>query len=165
MTKELNFAQDLIDFIGKSPSAFHVVENVKEELVYNGFTELNFSERWNIKKEGKYFVTKNDSALIAFVVGKGDIEKEGFKLIGAHTDSPTFKIKPNPEIIEENTYLRLNTEVYGGPILNTWFDRPLSFIIGRKNNNKRERFILSKNLSYKYRRAFNDYTKFSYTYE
>lgn len=126
MTKELNFAQDLIDFIGKSPSAFHVIENVKEELVYNGFTELNFSERWNIKKEGKYFVNKNDSALIAFVVGKGDIEKEGFKLIGAHTDSPTFKIKPNPEIIEENTYLRLNTEVYGGPILNTWFDRPLS---------------------------------------
>ena len=76
--------------------------------------------------EGKYFVTKNDSALIAFRVGKGDIAENGFKIIGAHTDSPGFRIKPNPEITVENTYVKLNTEVYGGPILNTWFDRPLA---------------------------------------
>lgn len=126
MTKELKFAQDLIDFIHESPSAFHVVKYTKEELIENGFIELDSKEKWNIKREGKYFVTKNDSALIAFEVGKGDISKNGFKIIGAHTDSPTFKIKPNPEMVEEGTYLRLNTEVYGGPIFNTWLDRPLS---------------------------------------
>ena len=126
LTRKLEFAQELIDFIDNSPSAFHVVENVKKELIENGFVELEPSENWKIEKSGKYFVTKNGSALIAFVVGKGDIESEGFKLIGAHTDSPTFKIKPNPEMVEENAFLRLNTEVYGGPIFNTWLDRPLS---------------------------------------
>lgn len=130
LTVELKFAEELVDFIDRSPSPFHAVENVKNELLKNGFVELNLKERWNVEKEGKYFTVKNDSALIAFVVGKGDIEKYGFKLIGAHTDSPTFRIKPNPEMVEEGAYLRLNTEVYGGPIINTWLDRPLS-IAGR----------------------------------
>ncbi|GFZ34023.1 putative M18 family aminopeptidase 2 [Clostridium zeae] len=123
---EIQLAKELIDFLYESPTAFHAVENVKLELSKNGFKELKEEESWKLKKEGKYFVTKNDSALIAFKVGTGRIEEHGFKIIGAHTDSPTFRVKPNPEITAENKYIKLNTEVYGGPILNTWFDRPLS---------------------------------------
>ncbi|MFD3155785.1 M18 family aminopeptidase [Haloimpatiens sp. FM7330] len=126
MSKELEFAKELINFVDESPSAFHVVENLKKELKENGFKEIKDYEKWDLKKGERYYVTKNDSALIAFVVGKGEVEKDGFKLIGSHTDSPTFRIKPCPEITVENTYVKLNTEVYGGPILNTWLDRPLS---------------------------------------
>lgn len=126
MNKELKFAEELIDFIYESPTAFHAVENVKKELEKNGFKELKEEEKWNIEKEGKYFVTKNDSAVTAFVVGKGKIQENGFKIIGAHTDSPCFRVKPNCEMVSEGTYFKLNTEVYGGPILNTWMDRPLS---------------------------------------
>ena len=118
-------ANDLINFLYESPTAFHAVKNVKDILEFQGFKELKESERWDLEIEGKYYVTKNDSALIAFVVGKEEIGDCGFKLIGAHTDSPGFRIKPNPDMIVENTYVKLNTEVYGGPILNTWFDRPL----------------------------------------
>ncbi len=118
-------ANDLINFLYESPTAFHAVKNVKNILEFEGFKELKESERWDLEIEGKYYVTKNDSALIAFVVGKGEVGDCGFKLIGAHTDSPGFRIKPNPEMMVENTYVKLNTEVYGGPILNTWFDRPL----------------------------------------
>ena len=130
MNKELEFAQNLIDYIYDSPTAFHAVARIKEDLCKEGFTEIKEEEKWNLEKGGKYFVTKNDSALTAFVVGKGEIEKRGFKIIGAHTDSPSFRIKPAPEMIVDNTYVRLNTEVYGGPILNTWMDRPLA-IAGR----------------------------------
>ncbi|MBZ9609173.1 M18 family aminopeptidase [Clostridium estertheticum] len=130
MNKELEFAQNLIDFIYDSPTSYHAVAKVKEDLCKEGFVEIKEEEKWNLKKSGKYFVTKNDSALIAFVVGKGEIEENGFKIIGAHTDSPTFRIKPAPEMVVDNTYVRLNTEVYGGPILNTWMDRPLA-IAGR----------------------------------
>lgn len=130
MTKELEFAQKLIDFIYESPTTFHAVISVKNILFNCGFEELKEEEKWKIQKGGKYFVTKNDSAVTAFVVGKGNIEEEGFKIIGAHTDSPTFRIKPMPEMVSEGSYVRLNTEVYGGPILNTWLDRPLS-VAGR----------------------------------
>ncbi|MGG7142016.1 M18 family aminopeptidase [Clostridium nigeriense] len=123
MEKEL--ALDLIDFLYKSPTAYHSVKTIKERLDLNGFNEIKESDRWNLQKDGKYYVIKNDSALIAFTIGNGDIEEEGFKLIGAHTDSPGFRIKANPEIVSEGKYLKLNTEVYGGPILYTWFDRPL----------------------------------------
>ncbi|MCB2290548.1 M18 family aminopeptidase [Clostridium sp. CS001] len=130
MNKELEFAQDLIDYIYDSPTAFHAVAKVKEDLCKEGFVEIREEQKWNLEKGGKYFVTKNDSAITAFVVGNGEIEEKGFKIIGAHTDSPSFRIKPRPEIVVESTYVRLNTEVYGGPILNTWMDRPLS-IAGR----------------------------------
>lgn len=130
MTKELEFANDLIDFIYEGPTPYHAVDKVKDILTENGFTEINLNNKWNLRKGGKYFTTKNDSALVAFIVGKGEVEKEGFKIIGAHTDTPTFKIKPNPEMTEGDKYLKLNTEVYGGPILNTWLDRPLG-IAGR----------------------------------
>ncbi|WP_291633698.1 M18 family aminopeptidase [Clostridium sp.] len=130
MSNELEFAQNLIDYIYDSPTAFHAVARAKEDLCKEGFMEIKEAEKWKLEKGGKYFVTKNDSALTAFVVGKGEIEENGFKIIGAHTDSPSFRIKPSPEMVVDDTYVRLNTEVYGGPILNTWMDRPLA-IAGR----------------------------------
>lgn len=129
MNDKIELSKKLIDFIYESPSSFHAVKNVKTILLDNGFTELKLREKWNIKKGKKYFVTKNDSAIISFIVGKGEVGKNGFRIVGAHTDAPTFRIKPSPEMISDG-YIKLNTEVYGGPILNTWMDRPLS-IAGR----------------------------------
>lgn len=123
MDREL--ALELIDFLYNSPTAYHSVKTIKETLDLNGFSEVKESERWNLKQNGKYYVIKNDSALIAFIIGNDDIEENGFKLIGAHTDAPGFRIKAKPEMVSEGKYLKLNTEVYGGPILYTWFDRPL----------------------------------------
>lgn len=130
MSLEQKQAQELIDFIHRSPSTYHVVNNIREELNEAGFQELDLREEWSIEKGGKYFTTKNGSALFAFQIGSGEIEEEGFQLICAHSDAPGFKIKPNAEIAVEENYIKLNTEVYGGPILNTWMDRPLS-IAGR----------------------------------
>ncbi len=135
--ENLQLANNLIDFIYDSPTAFHAVATLKDMLNKEGFKELKEEEKWNLEKEGKYYVSKNDSALIAFKIGKGKIQDHGFKLIGAHTDSPTFRIKPNPEIISENAYVKLNTEAYGGAILSTWFDRPLAIagrVVLRSNN-------------------------------
>lgn len=130
MSQELEVAQNLIDFIYESPTAFHAVKSVKKVLLEKGFKELKEEDRWKIEKGSRYFVTKNSSAIFAFIAGKGDIAEKGFRIIGAHTDSPSFRIKPNPEIVSEKGYVKLNTEVYGGAILNTWLDRPLS-IAGR----------------------------------
>lgn len=130
MKEELQYAQQLIDFLYESPTAFHAVDNIKTSLKESGFVELKEADKWSLKKGGKYYTTKNDSALIAFTIGNGHIEEDGFKIIGAHTDSPTFRVKPNPEIIAENNYIKLNTEVYGGLIRSTWMDRPLS-VAGR----------------------------------
>lgn len=126
MSKELNFAKELIDFLYDSPTAFHAVKNIKDSLENSNFKELKEEDKWNLEKGGKYYTTKNGSALIAFTVGEGEIEEQGFKIIGAHTDSPTFRVKPNSEIISENNYMKLNTEIYGGLIRSTWMDRPLS---------------------------------------
>ena len=123
MGKQL--ANELIDFIYESPTSFHAVFNAKKELLAHGFNQLYAGDAWDIKKGGKYFVTKNHSSLFAFEVGSGDVT-EGFKLVCTHGDSPTFRIKPNAEMPVGGKYLKLNTEVYGGPIMYTWFDRPLS---------------------------------------
>lgn len=130
MSSNLKHAQNLINFIYESPSPYHVVENVKKTLEIKGFSELKLTDKWNLKKGEKYYVTQNNTSLFAFVIGIEEIEDNGFKIIAAHTDSPSFKIKPSPEISVENKYVKFNTEVYGGPILNTWLDRPLS-IAGR----------------------------------
>ncbi len=127
MTEEkYKLADDLIDFIDASPSPFHVVRNIKAALLRRGYKELHPEEQWDLRRAAKYFVSKNDSAIIAFVTGTGKIEEKGFRLIAAHTDSPTIKVKPSPEILVKDRYLKINTEVYGGAILSSWFDRPLS---------------------------------------
>lgn len=128
--EQKRFAKDLIDFIYKSPTSFQAVETSIKLLEDNNFKELKLDDIWNIEVNGKYYVTKNSSAIIAFEVNSNNIEKEGFRIVGSHTDSPTFRIKPNAEMYSEGTYLKLNTECYGGPILNTWLDRPLA-IAGR----------------------------------
>ncbi|MEJ6951674.1 M18 family aminopeptidase [Natronospora cellulosivora (SeqCode)] len=129
MINEKNMGNNLLDFINRSPSAFHAVESSVKMLRKAGFKDLDNGDNWYLKKGGKYFLTRNQSALIAFIIGTGNLRQEGFRLIASHTDSPGFRIKPAPEMIQDK-YLKLNTEVYGGPILNTWLDRPLS-IAGR----------------------------------
>ena len=123
---EKKLALELIDFLYDSPSACHGVKATQKILDENGFIEIKETDKWDLQAKGKYYVIKNDSALIAFEVGTGDIAETGFRLIGAHTDVPGFRIKPNPQMVSEGKYVKLNTEVYGGPILHTWFDRPLS---------------------------------------
>ena len=124
-----SFAREVIEFIDECPSTYHVAKNCSEILEENGFDRLIPQEKWNLKKGGKYYVKKSNSTVVAFTLGTDINLKKGFKIFGSHTDSPGFRIKPNPEMVTENI-LRLNTEVYGGPILSTWFDRPLS-IAGR----------------------------------
>ena len=115
--------RDLLHFISKSPSVFHVVRHIKAALLYAGFTEIREEDSWQIKRGGKYVVTRNGSALIAFSVPEDG--GNAFKITAAHCDSPTFKIKENPEI-RDGKYTRLNVEGYGGMIMSTWLDRPLS---------------------------------------
>ncbi len=130
MTQENILAKELIEFIHNSPSTYQVISNIEKTLIANNFIQLNLTDRWNIEKGGKYFTCKNGSAIFAFSIGNEDIPSSGIKMVSAHSDSPTFKIKPDPEILVEKKLLKLNTEVYGGPILMSWLDRPLS-IAGR----------------------------------
>ena len=115
--------RDLLHFISKSPSVFHVVRHIKAALLYAGFTEIREEDSWQIKRGGKYVVTRNGSALIAFSIPEDG--GNAFKITAAHCDSPTFKIKENPEM-RDGKYTRINVEGYGGMIMSTWLDRPLS---------------------------------------
>ena len=124
MSKQL--AQQLIDFMHESPSTYHHVLMLQQELERSGYVELKDTTKWVLKPQGKYFVKKHDSSLIAFEIGSGDIAEHGLRILGAHTDSPSFKIKGKAEMVTDGTYLRLNTEMYGGVLAYTWFDRPLS---------------------------------------
>ena len=119
----LDFSKDLLNFIDNSPLNYFAVANAKDILSKNGFKELKEDNRWEIEKNGKYFVSRNDTALIAFNVGE-DLTK-GFDIIGSHTDSPTFKVKSNAEV-SDSGYLKINIEPYGGMIYSTWTDRTLS---------------------------------------
>jgi aspartyl aminopeptidase len=120
MSKSKVFAQELISFLDCSPTQFHVVQNVSSILEKQGFKSLNLSENWELKEGERYYVTQNGSSLFAFIYNK----KSGINMIAAHTDSPGFRIKPDPEIMG-NGYIKLNVEMYGGAIVNTWMDRPL----------------------------------------
>lgn len=120
-------ANEMIDFIYQSPTAFHAIKMSENILKENDFKELDMREVWGLQENGKYFVKWNDSMIVAFRVNNFKMTNQGFRIIASHSDSPGFKIKPNPVICSEGNYIKLNTEVYGGPILNTWLDRPLSF--------------------------------------
>lgn len=120
--------KELLTFIDKSPTSFHAVGNMKEQLLDAGFQEIREDHRWELSPGGDYFVTRNDSAIIAFSIPEE--EGEGFRIVASHSDSPTFKIKENPEIKVEDHYVKLNVEGYGGMILSSWMDRPLS-VAGR----------------------------------
>ena len=124
------YVKSLMNFLDSSVCNFCAVETIKKELDNAGFEEIKLADAWNLQKGGKYYTTKNDTAVFAFSVGKENPVETGFKIIAAHSDSPCFRIKPNAEIKSEKGIVKLNTEVYGGPILYTWFDRPLS-VAGR----------------------------------
>ncbi len=134
-------AKEMLEFIEKSPTCFHAVANVAELLQEQGYTELKETDDWKVQSGQGYYVIRNDSAIIAFRVpgqaqGLNPADKSdatayaGFHIIASHSDSPTFKIKETPEMTVENTYVKLNTEKYGGMILSTWLDRALS-VAGR----------------------------------
>ncbi len=116
---------DLMTFMNSSPVNFFAVDTIRRRLEAADFIRLEQGEPWHIEPNGKYYVVKNDSAIFAFVAGSG-APSDGFKIISAHSDSPGFRIKPAAEMAAAGGALKLNTEVYGGPILYTWFDRPLS---------------------------------------
>ena len=117
---------DLCHFLDNSPVNFLAAKTLRAALGAAGFVELPMEDMWDLVPGGKYLVTKNDSAVFAFVVGTAAPSAASFHIISAHSDSPGFRIKPNCEMVSDGGIVRLNTEVYGGPILYTWFDRPLS---------------------------------------
>lgn len=117
----------LLSFLDASPVNFLAVKNIADTLLSNGFRRVDPSQPLGEVKSGdRFFVTKNDSSVFAFRIGNKPIADAGFHMICAHCDSPTFRIKPNAEMLTEGGIVKLNTEVYGGPIMSTWFDRPLT---------------------------------------
>ncbi len=118
--------EKLLKWLDNATCNFLAVETIKDELENAGFTELRQEDAWDIKPGSRYYVVKNDSAIFPFITGTGDPEESAFRIITAHSDSPCFKIKPNAEIYGEGGVVSLNVEKYGGGILYTWFDRPLS---------------------------------------
>ncbi len=120
------YISSLLNFMDSSVCNFLAVDTMKKVLNENGFEEKRLEDAFSCKAGDKFYVTKNDSAIFAVTVGNKPVSETGFKIISAHSDSPCFRIKPNPEMKSGDGIIRLNTEVYGGPILYTWFDRPLS---------------------------------------
>ena len=121
-----NTVKNLFDFIENSPTAFHAVAKASEILSLAGYTHIYENDNWNILPCGKYFVTKNSSSIIAFEIPESGTSNAGFMICASHSDSPTFKFKDSFELETFGEYLRANTERYGGAILSSWFDRPLS---------------------------------------
>ena len=120
--------EELLQFIGESPSVFHAVKSIKKRLLSAGYAELKEAEEWRLLAGGRYFVTRNDSSIAAFSIPEDNGQEEeknslakvkGFHIAAAHSDSPSFKIKENPEMKAEGQYVRLNTEKYGGMIMST----------------------------------------------
>ncbi len=126
--KRMDAVYKMLKFIEESPTCFHAVENVQEQLKKDGYLPINENEEWKLSAGGKYYVNRNGSSLIAFQLPEKAIK--GFHMIASHSDSPCFKIKEIPEMAVEEQYVKLNVEPYGGMIMSTWMDRPLS-VAGR----------------------------------
>ena len=138
MTADGNqFNSDLMVFLDASPTPFHAVRCMSELLAKSGFTELNESDNWTLKTGDKHFLSRNGSSIIAFTVGSSPLTTAGLRMTGAHTDSPCLMVKPQPEIAVKG-YLQLGVEVYGGALLNPWFDRDLSIAGRLVYRNKRQ---------------------------
>lgn len=160
---------DFLEFLKDSKTAFHAAKKTKEILLENGFIELNETDDYKLEKGKNYFLTRNNSSVIAFQI-PSNIDNLGFNITAAHLDSPTFKLKPNFEL-DFMRYQKLNTEVYGGPIFYSWMDRPLD-IAGRvlvMEGNKIETKLIEFNkamtmipsLSIHYNREANSGFKFN----
>ena len=131
-------AKELLEFIEKSPSCFHAVKTMKDMLNVEGFEEIKEADKWELNEGGKYYVTRNDSSIIAFVMPEKEFS--GYRIMASHSDSPTFKIKENPEMQVDKKYVKLNVERYGGMICSPWFDRPLS-VAGRIIVKENDEFV------------------------
>lgn len=117
--------EKLMNMLSKGVSPYMVVEESISQLKEAGFIELKLGDDWGIDLGGKYYVNHDGSTVFAFTVGRKFAYREGFRIVTAHTDSPCFRVKPKPDLTTKG-YSQINIEVYGGPILNTWLDRPLS---------------------------------------
>ena len=163
-----NTVQQLFTFIEKSPTAYHAVHTMEEELLAGGYCRLLESEPWKLQMGGKYYVVRGDSAIIAFRIPEK--EYKGFQIMASHCDSPMFKIKENPEMEAEGHYVRLNVEKYGGMLCAPWFDRPLSVagrLIVRTENGIESRLcdagrdlVMLPNLAIHMNRQANDGVKY-----
>ncbi|MBB1485538.1 M18 family aminopeptidase [Oceanospirillum sediminis] len=125
---ESDFNQQLLNFLNKSPSPFHAVSSMLEAFQQAGYQRLNERDAWDLKQGQSYVVTRNGSSIVAFTLPVDPVAT-GFRMLGAHTDSPCLKVKTNPDLNDQG-YLRLGVETYGGVLLSTWFDRDLS-VAGR----------------------------------
>ena len=162
-------AKKLLKFIQKSPTAFQAIDEMKKRLEKEGYKELKEEEHWEITPGGNYYVTRNNSALIAFSIPKKSVWK--FHIMASHSDSPALKIKENPEIEVEKAYIKLNVERYGGMLLAPWFDRPLSVagrLIVRKDGEIQEKLVtvdkdllIIPNLAIHMNREVNDGYKYN----
>ena len=165
----IQHVEELFQFIENSPSCFHAIVTIREKLNDEGFIELVEGRSWQIEKGKKYYVTRNLSSIIAFKIPENDFKN--FHIVASHSDSPTFKIKENAEIEENNKYVELNTEKYGGMICSTWFDRPLSIagrILVKEGNlvkthlvNIDKDLVIIPNLAIHMNRAVNDGYKYN----
>ena len=164
----------LLDFLDASPVNFLAAKNIAGELEKAGYKKIDPREPiGNVKAGDKLYVTKNDSSVYAFHIGRQPMAEAGFRMICAHCDSPTFRIKPNAEMTCEGGIVKLNTEVYGGPIMSTWFDRPLTIagrVIVRGNDALNPKTLLLhvkrpllqiSNLAIHFNRQVNDGVKLS----
>lgn len=141
------FNQNLLSFLQSSPTQFHATNSMRIELISAGFVELFEEDSWVIEEDGKYFVTRNESSIIAFTTPQLIFNQTGWRMIGAHTDSPCLKLKPNAQV-DRFGYHQLGVEVYGGVLLHTWLDRDLS-IAGRVTVKTTKGEIVSRLIDFK----------------
>ena len=141
------FNQHLLNFIQSSPTPFHATRSIAASLSQAGFIELDEAAAWNLQAGKRYFIKRNDSSIIAFVYGKKALLETGIRMLGAHTDSPCLKIKPQPELNRKG-YMQLGVEVYGGALLAPWFDRDLS-LAGRVTYKTESNEIASSLIDFK----------------
>jgi len=144
---QTEFNQQLFEFLQSSPTPFHATQTIANQLSSAGFTELDEAAAWNLEAGKRYFIKRNDSSIIAFVYGKKDLLETGIRMLGAHTDSPCLKVKPQPELNRKG-YMQLGIEVYGGALLAPWFDRDLS-LAGRVTYKTADNKIASSLIDFK----------------
>ena len=166
---ERELTRVLLDFLEKSPTSFHAVEQMEDRLRKEGFEELREEDSWKLEEGGKYYVIRSMSSLIAFRIPGTDFG--GYQIMASHSDSPAFKLKENPEMEAEQHYVKLNVEKYGGMLCAPWFDRPLSVagrvvvkengeIVSKLVNVDRD-LLMIPNLAIHMNRTVNDGYKFN----
>lgn len=124
-TNHAELCAGLCAFLDESPTPFHATEQLAKQLFDQGYEELDEADAWSLSAGGQYFVRRNQSSIVAWRQGKAELARQGWRILGAHTDSPCLKVKPNPDLYQHGCW-RLGVEVYGGVLLNPWFDRDLS---------------------------------------